>query len=194
MSNQKPYIVALNGPPRSGKDSIGKALQEIVTRRCNISVFREALSFPLRQIVFCMMGRPYDESFFEEEKDVVQPILGMTIREAQIAVMERVLRPGNPAYLPESLMQKHGIWWGSVPALIIITDLGFPIEVETLAPESWFMPVRVHREGYDWANDSRSYVETVGYATIDNNQTPEIAAEALYEGLLNMGWNLQIHD
>jgi len=191
-------IIAFNGPPRCGKDTTSNLLADYIKNRSERLLFRRALSMPLRLMVFGAIQQQYSEQEYERLKDQVIPALGVTMRQFQIDISEKLMKPVYRSDIMPLLMIQ------SVPSdarafdpLVIVSDLGFPIEVSSLALHVGvenLAIVRVHREGSNFNNDSRRYVESIPERTfdIDNNDDLERLNHSvieLAEGL-NRHWNI----
>lgn len=190
----RPYVIGFNGPPRSGKDSIADALRDIVYRRCDIATHRAALSMPMRYVVYDLIGEIYTTKHYEDFKDVPNPLFkGETIRQAIIRLSEEFVKPTYGVdYWARYLHHQNRLWWGKVPCLMVISDIGFQEECDYFREHSYFKNVHVHRNGIDWKNDSRTYVDGDAYLHCSNNETIEFAAERIFDQLVNLGWDLQL--
>lgn len=181
-------LIGLSGPPRSGKDSIGYALADILREKTSSQVEVHALSQPMRLAVYGYLGLSYSEDHYEANKDKMivldDPGKVTSIRHEMISLSEHHVKP----------RLGHG-WWGrallnrvTIPeGVIIVTDMGFDAEravFEETMPCAW---VHVHREGKTFEGDSRKYV---GKGTkLYNDTTVEDAAARLYGRLVNqLGW------
>lgn len=189
-------IVAFNGPPRCGKDTCADLLKDYIENRTDRPVYRRALSMPLRLMVFGALQRPYEQAEFERLKDEIIPSLGVTMRQFQIDISEHLMKPAYRHDIFPLLMLE------SIPSngqakepLIIISDMGFPIEVGSLSlmlGADNLLVVQVKREGCTFANDSRGYVrheqmvEIVNDSDIEslNHDITQLAEHA------NRLWNL----
>jgi hypothetical protein len=155
-----PEFVLFNGPPLAGKDWGG----DLLARRMlslGYSVVIEKFSNEVKREVHRAFGLPEDPALFEHCKNQPRPELGgLSPRQAYINWSERIMKPlhGIDYYgrrLLANLLQN--------PAEIyIITDSGFEPEirriVEHFGPGS-FSLLRIHADGADFANDSRSYID-----------------------------------
>lgn len=178
-------LVGFSGPPRSGKDTLGNMLADIL-REQGITVEVHALSLPMRLAVYAYLGWEYSDEHYEANKDRrFATIHGRqtTVREEMIALSESHIKP----------RLGHG-WWGNAlfnrtklaDGVIIVTDMGFRAEYDVFnellgAPQcAW---VQVHREGHDFSGDSRKYVGTG--CPIYNDGDPMTEARRIYGRLLN---------
>ena len=168
-------IIAFNGPPRSGKDTAANLMADYIRSRSDRIVHRRALSMPLRLMAFGALQREYSMSEFETIKDEVIPALGVTFRRFMIDISERLMKPVYRSDIFPLLMLS------SIPAddrprdpIVIVSDMGFQIESSSLSLHAGaenVAVVHVKREGYTFANDSRSYVSHIQSRLfeIDNN-------------------------
>ena len=151
-------VIFLNGPPRSGKDYAGGILRDEFGGR----IFKMAGELKERtHALYRQMnikGEPLPHDYFEAAKDEPQEcFLGLTPREAYIAVSERLFKPlyGQQVFGRLLAQQLEG-------DLAIITDSGFAPEaepiVEKFGAENCLL-ARIHRAGYDFSSDSRSYID-----------------------------------
>ncbi len=149
-------VVFLNGPPRSGKDTAADAL---VT---SFNAFHYKMSQPLKLAVPALIGMKHEE--LEKRKD--EPTwFGPTYREMQIAMSEVYAKPllGKDVFgrIAVTHLKNH-----MAPGrVMVISDCGF---VEEMIPIiEWInhrncLIIQLHREGCDFNNDSRSYVDYNG--------------------------------
>lgn len=158
-------IILVNGPPRSGKDTLG---EHLLSRYPSFDLVKFA--WDLKERTHALYGRPeLPHDHFEDVKD--QPsafFMGLTPRQAYIHVSETYFKPvhgvetfGN--LFLKRLEEKHKYARG-----FIVTDSGF--EDESIPVLRHFgvdncILVRIRDRG-DFSNDSRSFLELPVY-TID---------------------------
>lgn len=192
------YVVGLSGPPRSGKDSIGAVLVQLLMEKHPILACQRALSMPMRKTIYAMIGKDYTLEHYETSKDKPRPELGgISIRQAMIKLSEEWVKP----------TYGHGFWAASMlntlpmdrARVVVITDMGFPSEVEVL--EQAFGAEHcvwgnIVRPGCTFEGDSRSHVGCEERRTVIINEGESIdqvntAAARLYGRLLNQfHWDL----
>lgn len=190
MSN---YLIGFSGPPRSGKDTIAKVLEHTLISRHGVRVQSLALSTPMRTVVYNMLGIDYDDEHYEKHKDIPQAAFGgKSIRQAMIAFTEDHVKPQYGAgFWATSLLARR---WDPRPEVLIITDVGFPAEVEILTEaygiENVVYP-QITRPGTSFDGDSRSFVGAKGRTTtVINDEDVEVAAGRIYGRLMNQfGWD-----
>lgn len=154
------YLIGLSGPPRSGKDALGRHLAFEIEHRFGFAPMSIALSMPLRLMTFAMIGREYSRHTFERDKDVpLKELDGASIRQAMIRLSEEHVKPryGKGHWARAALNLRHP----TNPRIVIITDMGFPEEVEVLEQvygKERCLWLQLARPGHSFAGDSRSYV------------------------------------
>ena len=174
FNNNPPFIVLINGPPGSGKDHLGKVLQN----RSNFVIRKFAEH--LKRSTHVDLGLPYDMpvDFFEDTKDTPNEIFfGKSPREGYISKSETQIKPvyGDEFYGTILLrLLARDCEFGLNK--IAITDSGFDKEVNPLLREinpANFLLLRIHEEerGKTFSNDSRSYIYIDSIESYDiNNQ------------------------
>jgi hypothetical protein len=158
-------IVFLNGPPRVGKDTVGKAV-------ARVSGAFETASFAaeLKDATHRAFGLDVPTNHFELNKDEPQlRFFGKTPRQVYIAFSENFMKPlyGDEVFgkfLVETLagMEQAGV------ELVAITDSGFLHEARQVLrtyPEA--LLIRLHRQGCNFSNDSRGYIYLPEIAQVD---------------------------
>ncbi len=170
-------IIFVNGPPRSGKDFAGAILsqrQDIgLSNRAKLSAILKERTHAL-YMLFGQGGKPLRHDFFEHVKDTpLVEFSGITPREAYISVSELWMKPTHGSgilgkWLVEELREREsdisGRWTH------IVTDSGFIEEAEAIVSEykaENCLLVRIHREGYTFSGDSRSYID-LGHLGVDS--------------------------
>lgn len=159
-------ITLLNGPPRSGKDTLGAML-------CDPSAGDMILHFakPLKEAVHAALGlvsatgRPLHYGAFEDVKDDfdVPGFHGVSPRQAYIQFSEGFAKNlWGPGYFGERFADEVERLRRGVEHHVIVPDSGFVEEAEVLVDRFGADRVRlyqIHREGCDFSNDSRSYID-----------------------------------
>lgn len=165
MSAQ-PRIILLNGPPQAGKDT---AAQAIATAWPHARVDRFA--GPLKAATHTLFGLDPNPDAFETVKNLpCEEFGGLTPRAAYIIMSERAIKPAfGVDFFGNALVRRL-----AGAALAVVPDSGFEAEAEPVI--SHFGPanvllLRVHRPGFDFRQDSRSYIEIPGVATMDVRNT-----------------------
>lgn len=148
-------VLLLNGPPRSGKDTIGRTLWDLIPRLVNMK-FAE----PIVQFMF----QAYSIRMEQTEKDLPHAALnGRTPREVAIAYSERFCKPlygqdyfGHCAVRSIEQMEKIAM------QVCCFTDSGFTHEAGPVVARFGggnVLQIRVSRPGRNFQGDSRSYWE-----------------------------------
>jgi len=181
-------LIGMSGPPRSGKDTIGRMLGAVIEDIHGIQPQVLALSLPMRSVVYCMLGIDYSESHYELHKDDPQDAFGgKSIRQAMIAFTEEHVKPTyGRGFWAKSLI---GRLWEPKPRVVIITDMGFEEEVDEFSAhfglENTFYP-QITRPGCSFKGDSRSFVGPHERRTsIINDSDVATAAHRIYGRLVN---------
>lgn len=156
------YIVAFNGPPRSGKDTLAAMVVDAMERQIDFApaIFLESLSNPLRSIACAMVNRLYSAESYEAFKEEYFERLDRTGRQLMIDASESFLKPTyGQTIMADLLIQRvRGYPQNS---LVLVRDSGFQVEVDPLIQEFGsdnVLVVQVHRQGCDFQNDSREWV------------------------------------
>lgn len=183
-------ILLLNGPPRCGKDTLGKLVRSYYPH-VSLASFAE----PLKRMAWRMGGVPYSRTLAEQVKDQPQECFwGKTPRETYIAISEMLCKPffgqgffGTLAV--EDLKRRQELGEGP----FLFTDSGFVAETEPLVKEFGARNVRLlhmERAGCNFLSDSRSWIDVPGVwrEKIRNDGSKEqliLAAKPSIDWLLN---------
>jgi hypothetical protein len=151
-------FILLNGPPRSGKSTVADLIlseyAENATHYKMTSPMDEAF-----KSFFAISDKDWNY-YREVNKDMPQERFGgHTTRQALISFSENFAKPlaGPSVFGKIALLHIPKI----NEEIIVTSDTGFAHEIEPLVKEYGienFLLIRLHREGYDYGNDSRSYV------------------------------------
>lgn len=174
-------LILLNGPPRSGKDFAGELIRASVHRTVAVRKFAAVV----KDRCHAAYGLQCSTGYFESTKDEPSAaFLGRTPREAYIAFSEKFYKPlhGKDVFgrlLAERMAVEHP------SVLFVVTDSGFREESEVLVAQNRpdrSLLIRLHRDGHDFSNDSRGYIDLsdLGVRCVDvtNPGTPRgLAAE-----------------
>lgn len=159
-------IIVINAPPRSGKDEICKLL---VKESPNVA--HEEVKELLFQIAVSSAGitRPlWDALYTREYKEKPTPYLQIngvqcSPREWMIHCSETIVKPhfGKSAFGRAAVERLKNNY--ASDEIIIYSDGGFAEELAELSDYAYgtggeFFLARVHREGCDWGNDSRTWL------------------------------------
>lgn len=157
-------LFILNGPAGVGKDTIADIMVET-------GVAKEKVSFksPMFNVAKGMLSIDEFDWFIEnynnrDEKEKHQKILGgKSIREFMIWISESVMKPafGDDVF-GKRLAQSLG------DGCYICADGGFSSEIKPLIDDGVEVTlIRLHRSGYTFDGDSRSYIHGVCAREID---------------------------
>lgn len=189
-------VLLLNGPPRSGKDTAGRLIEQTyypyVTQHKFAAVVKTRCHAAYG--LFDEFDLPYAADHFEHCKDEpIEPFLDTTPRSAYIDFSESFMKPrhGKAVFgrlLLENLKQEGG------EGLFVITDCGFRDEAAVLVrhfgPDEVAL-VRLHRDGCTFAHDSRGYIDLsdmgVQPRDVNNNGTLRDLLAALRVALPEIG-------
>ena len=166
-------IYLFNGPPRSGKDTAGAMLAQMLGEDTVLAKFAMPLKMATHAVMSIFGNRSgvVGTDYYEELKDdVCDDFFGVTPRQAYIAMSEMFAKPlWGKAFFGEVLalhlkeLEKQG------KTSAVITDCGFQEEAEYLVEAFGAENVallQVYRPGYTYDNDSRSYLS--GIAGVDS--------------------------
>ena len=154
-------IFLLNGPPFSGKDTLG----EYVTQLNDMMVL-EKFSAPLKKAcreLFCLTNAEY--SFFEvphNKGTICDRLQGTSWRQAQIDMSEVFVKKNySDEFFGNSLVERVK---QSTKKFFVVSDSGFACEarpvIRQFGNDNVFL-IRLQREGmtYQAEKDSRSYLD-----------------------------------
>lgn len=166
-------ILLISGPPRAGKDTAMSAI--LHSQHDNLFHLRRGVarfSAPLKHIAASILpsivvddtdGNLIDEVTREEvDKETPNPILGVSLRQFQIDMGEKFMKPRYGRSIFARLLLSRIPYYAPNIDLLLIPDAGFQIEVDTLleatkTPEFMY-PVgllRILRPGTSYQGDSR---------------------------------------
>ena len=193
------YIVALNGPPKVGKDTLATMLRHLMDQECNIPTHLDHLARPMREMAMSLVGvNPQDFGLYNEIKDKPQSLLKTalrgdfdSIRKLMIRTSEDFIKPTyGPDFWGRKLVSDHKWFALGYPGVLIVPDLGFKAEGDVFESTATTLFVQVDREGTTWEGDSRGPVSGVNTFHVFNNGTPFDAALAILNQMRRLGWNL----
>jgi hypothetical protein len=188
--NKATIAIVLNGPPRIGKDTIGRLLVDVLPGDVNLLSFKGALyTETLKRVIpdFRVFVPPewWGSAEYDETKDdpdfklVLTDGFSGTVRECLIHVSERICKPKyGDEFFGEQLAKQLK------PGYNVVTDGGFGPELFPLVEVSDRVNVvRLHRSGYNFDSDSRRYIGSGACPDawfkryhIENGESPETSA------------------
>lgn len=158
-------LLLFNGPPKSGKD-FGA---EYVVSKFKDSILHKFAKI-LKEKTHALYGFHWrGHAYYEDCKNDPHPdFLGLSPRQAYINVSETYFKPvhGDKVFGELLVKDLETLDW----QLAVISDSGFKGEAEVLIEQYGadnITLIRVHREGCDFSNDSRSYIELPHVDTFD---------------------------
>jgi len=164
MSLENIKVLLLNGPPRSGKDTLAEALWKF-----DPDIHLEKFAKPLKDTAPILYGISREEWRTNYDtaanKDYPTPaFFGKSPREVQIAISENLLKPlhGKDVFgrlLVSRISRLPRLVFP--PRLVVVSDSGFRAEaekvVEAVGKDNVFL-CRLYRKGCTFAGDSRGYI------------------------------------
>lgn len=196
------FVILLNGPPRSGKDTIAEALCDALfevdtLRDYDTYKFAWAIKNPVKAM-FRLNDDEYKHYFETAAKDEPQEIFhGKTPRSVLISLSEQWAKPmfGKEIYgeIAGRYLSKTFGDDGYENELIIVSDCGFEEELQGLfkfVPPEKCGIFRIQREGASYKSDSRGYVENTQVAfnnVLDNNRDVSYAVQDIMTTLKEKG-------
>ncbi len=172
----KPQIILVNGPPRSGKDTLAKAFVEAtqpvgVIGKHQVRGIEEKFSYPLKWAIPAFFDEPYNDDWQQElENNKEKPaatLYGAKYRTSQINLSEDWAKPtfGEQVFghlLAKRLRRVFDFYAsGLTIPVIVISDSGFDPEVEAVEEvyPGQVSIVRLIRAGTSFQSDSRTYIK-----------------------------------
>ena len=184
------YII-LNGPPKSGKDTIGQAIHAQLTFR-GLNSVKEKFAAPIKDAVQAFIGLNDELRSIYFENPLMKDheskyFFGLTPRQVLISFSEEWVKPkfGKQAF-GELLKQRTE----DLPQdVVVVTDCGFDEELEPF-DKTEIAVIRLHRAGCDYRNDSRGYItrDDILAFDVDNNDEPEYIALNIIKRLIKEGF------
>lgn len=172
-------IILLNGAPSSGKDTAAKFLLE--TQEIDNPVILDKMSMPIKAAFAGMMSVDIDEFFnvdgYEHDKESPIPLLGnRSYRNWQQDFSEKFMKPlyGEEVFSRLFLLRLEAYLDMYPPSdygepIIVVSDCGFQIEMDTIAgefPTEDVLLMRLHRPGYSFEGDTREFVKPLGKTSL----------------------------
>lgn len=177
-------VIFLNGPPRCGKDTAAHAMLTAVPQlNTCIAKMTGPMNSALSHFLGLIENSPLWQELRETDKDKPRDeLFGTTMRKAFISFSEDFAKPTfGPAVFGHLMARSIA---HSSHHLIIISDSGFAAEtipvINTVGPDNCLL-IRIHRPGYGFKNDSRSYLDlNIKTTDLNNNgglESFQIAAQ-----------------
>ena len=168
ISRHKPMLVVLlNGPPKSGKDTIADALVQSVGPLWSANYKLSSVLKATAKAMFSLSDTQYKALERPENKDKKGTaksygvLTNKSWREVLISLSEDYIKPTyGKDFFGCAAAKALNTFSSSGYSHVFISDSGFREEAETLVtmcPTCNFTLVRLHRAGTNFSNDSRSY-------------------------------------
>jgi hypothetical protein len=159
-------IVFVNGPPRAGKDTAVKLIQEWSQGEFQRVGFADHLKEATHAAygLFGPDGKPLPYDYFEHCKGEPRPeFFGITPRQAYINHSEKYMKEfhGQDVYGHLYVKRLKDLYNGVPPEYLGVPDSGFYPEMlppMDYMPHHYHLLLRIHRDGCNFSNDSRSYL------------------------------------
>lgn len=170
------YFVALNGPPKTGKDEIANYLAFGSVCSSDTLFIPVQFKWKLNQLVkviFSLSDEEWDRMTEREQKELPQERLGgLSSRQALIKVSEEIIKPAmGEEYFGWALANRITEYITEIPTryseteirnvCFVSSDSGFISEIRPiikLVGAENLLFVRLHRDGYTFQGDSRTYL------------------------------------
>jgi hypothetical protein len=179
------FVLLVNGPPRSGKDTFADMISDIASKD-GPGGRQFKFADPVKKGAHASLGIMSPPEHYDLVKDRPHDdFFGLTPRQAYINHSEKYMKPiyGQDVFgklaarqLSHLAKRRNGF------ALAVFSDCGFKAEVECVSKLFRSALVRLYRDGCDFTNDSRSYLEDVSVPNIwdiSNNSTiPDLRHKA----------------
>lgn len=183
-------VILLNGPPRCGKDTLGRILQEYYSDTSQTVSFASCLKVMVHGMLYPIMhgihsaalGDPY---YYEDIKDIPQDDLALvcgekynTYRKLYILLSEEFFKPKfGKEFFGKTLAEYISVQ-NEKNDTFIVTDCGFAEEVQCVVGKFGAencQLIQLYRDGCTFANDSRSYINIPGIVPlrIENSRSIE---------------------
>lgn len=156
----------LNGPPYSGKDTVGAMIKRLSMQT------RPTVLLKFAQPIIDYMLLTWGIDMATVEKDRIHPnLLGATPREVAIAYSERFCKPTfGKGFFGHAQVRRLKELKDIGQELVIYTDSGFADESLPVAQylgEENLMQIALFREGRSFERDSRNYWDLPGVRRIE---------------------------
>lgn len=181
-------IIAFNGPPRSGKDTLKELIiNEFVDKNIKSYTLSDIL-IEATCVIYGIVRDEWDDRYCTDMKDEPWELLfGLSQRQALIGLAEEYLKPKHGGDIIAKIFLKRLEYFNESGRIdVLLIDTGFSEEFKHIVSKFGVdnvMLIRVKRNGRDYSNDSRSDVEPVdmdnqllkNFGIIKNNYSIEWA-------------------
>jgi hypothetical protein len=157
------YII-FNGPPKSGKDTVGNACHKLLMNE-GVNCVKEKFAKPLKDAVAAFLSLTDEEReyFFENPKAKDTPserFFGSTPRQMLISFSEDWAKKYGKDVFGKLMLERTK---NLARDVVVITDCGFREELIPILTKTYsgFYLIRLKREGTSFEGDSRSYMQPI---------------------------------
>jgi hypothetical protein len=164
-------ILFFNGPPRCGKDTSAIYTMNRFSMASGPGVAFDRFAMPIKRAFAGMVAADIDRfgnvEPWESTKGDIIPWLGVSYRQWQIDFSEGFLKKYGQDIFAKLFVQRNETTRAKA---IVVPDSGFAEEVFPVAQkfgEDNILLVRIHRPGFDFTGDSRSYLHNVVKNEVD---------------------------
>lgn len=179
-------ILFFNGPPRCGKDTAAiytmnrfSSLPVMGTRGHIPEIQFDRFAMPIKRAFAGMTASDIDRfgnvEPYESTKGDVIPWLGVSYRQWQIDFSEKYLKGYGQDIFAKLFIQRNE---NTRAKAIVVPDSGFAEEVGPIAEHFGLENIillRIHRPGFDFTGDSRSYLYDVVPNELDIQNDEDVA-------------------
>ena len=167
-------LIVLNGPPRSGKDTIGNMLGSL-----GDDIYVTKFAIPLKQMAHRLLGiNDVDYDSFDDVKDKPHDDFhGLTPREFYIGLSEQFIKPMlGQGFLGSMLVRdiireaEERSGTGRKLNYVVVTDSGFKPELLRLVDEFGaqnMLLCHIFRPNTNFIGDSRRYIRRGGIRKVE---------------------------
>jgi hypothetical protein len=153
MATDGTLVFVLNGPPRAGKDTGSEILLDVFKGAEVYPFFR-----PIKEMLHAELGLNVPHDFYEDVKDQpCEEFNGMTPRRAYIDKGERLQAEFGQSVLIDTYFESIA----NCTAPVLVTTCGNDgeaCEISNIFGNDNVLVIRIHKDGCDFSNDSRSWV------------------------------------
>ncbi|UQT03825.1 deoxynucleotide monophosphate kinase [Serratia phage vB_SmaP-Kaonashi] len=155
-------VIILNGPPGVGKDTLANMLVDMYRTWGEKAVrleFKDSL-IRIAKAITGVTDSEWDRLYRRDQKERKQTVYGnLSARELLIKISEEWVKPqfgyDHFGQLALADINRHG------EATAFFSDGGFLDELIPAAQHHEVIVARLFREGYDYGNDSRTYIDPI---------------------------------
>lgn len=166
--------IIINGPPRSGKDTISSHICE------KYDAIGHRFAGPLKRMVHDAyhLYNLTEEHFDRCKDEPSEHFLGKTPREVYIAFSELYMKPMYGMAIWGEMVAKKIATFGE--GLHVVPDGGFDYEIEPIREVSPVKIIQLRRPGFDFSNDSRGYLSNPDLVVSNSLDIPNLLRSVDY--------------